>query len=235
MLKKIVVALLIIAVLVAAIAIPLHITNEREQREMEEARQTHLELLYHIQNRAFFGIVSGEGRDFPGEDRYIHLTANPSINHIDGISYVEYVSLALFRREAGSTLTYEQVIDYLSQEFEDDGEIRTFDNGRHPMVDEYIFWQGNNSMLLMRFGRMLIEIYNTYSEENEGFPRSPDIGLLPIAMVDALIRKEADPDYELDLTSIQNGYIEAGRAVVSEDGRTIEFIVTEHFLNRVDE
>jgi len=46
-------------------------------------------------------------------------------------------------------------------------------------------------------------------------------------MTDALIRKVFDPDYELDLTSIQNRYIAEGKAVVSEDGLSIEFIVPE--------
>ena len=233
--KKIIVALLIIAVLVAAIAIPLHITNERERIAMEEARQADLRIFYHAQNSAFFGIVSGEDRDWPGHGGFVHLTANPNINHIDGVSYVIYITLTVFRRETGSTLTYEQVIDYLSQEFEDDGEVRIYNNGRHPEIHEFVARQGGLFNLVDAFSRELVAIYRAYSEANEEFPLTRRIGYLPISMVDALIRKEADPDYELDLTSIQNRYIEAGRAIVLEDGRTIEFIVTEHFLNRVDE
>jgi len=34
----------------------------------------------------------------------------------------------------------------------------------------------------------------------------------------------------MDLTSIKNRYIADGRAVVSEDGRLIEFIVPERYL-----
>jgi len=47
--------------------------------------------------------------------------------------------------------------------------------------------------------------------------------LLPIEMINELIKKEADPNYLLDLTNIQNRYISEGRAELSLDGKTIRF------------
>jgi uncharacterized LabA/DUF88 family protein len=130
----------------------------------------------------------------------------------------------LYRYETGNTLTYEQVIDYLSQDFEDDGEIRIYYNGRHPEIYDYTVWRSNPmSVTKFEYHQRLQEIWSEYVQE---IPNSP-IWLLPVAVIDEIVIKAFDPDYELDLTNIINRYIADGRAVVSEDGRTIEFIVPE--------
>ena len=97
---------------------------------------------------------------------------------------------------------------------------------------------------------MLHEIYIAYAHANEGFPIA-DIYTIPSAMLDELIKKADELYYKLDtaasiryskkqpilefeggqpidvsdmdLASIQNRYIAEGKAVVSEDGKTIEF------------
>ena len=78
-----------------------------------------------------------------------------------------------------------------------------------------------------------------YIDENEPFPSERSILDLPLEMIYELIKKYTDPDYEMDLTSIQNRYITDGRAVASEDGTRIEFIHPERrgnwVINRNDE
>jgi acylphosphatase len=117
------------------------------------------------------------------------------------------------------------LIDYLSQEFEDDGEIRIYINGRHPEIADFLGWLKVHPQSRGRYGISLRKIYSEYVVGN-GIPESL-VHLLPIEMVDELIRKEADPDYQMDLASIQNRYIAEGKAVVSEDGKEIEFIVPD--------
>jgi len=129
------------------------------------------------------------------------------------------------------------VLDYLSQEFEDDGEIRIFTNGCHPEIAAYVEWYGilwfgetwesmQNWQRRFDYDNRLSQLLSNYFFENESF-YSTSFNDMPIAMMDELIKKEADPDYVLDLTSIQNRYIAEGRAVVSEDGKSIEYTVPE--------
>ena len=149
---------------------------------------------------------------------------------IDGIHNWTYMTLELYKKETSNILTFDQVLDYLSQEFEDNGDIRIYTNGRHPEIAAYIKWARlfENVNLRNKYCTGLSFIYWKYASdvrEHQVFPECSTT-LLPIEMVDELIKKEADPDYELDLISIQNRYIEEGRARVIDD-ETIEYIIPE--------
>ena len=209
-------ALLLATLIVFGIISIIGIYNERKQEK--------LKMDYKTQNSAFSDIVHTDTvRDMVG-----YLPINLSKPNVDGVVFGSYISLALYRRETGSSLTYEQVIAYLSQEFEDDGEIRIFTNGRHPEISDYVKWIDNreNWSIYSDFRATLGNEYSRYAYENRPFPRVV-LFMLPLEMVDELIKKAFDPEYEMDLTSIQNRYIAEGRAVVSEDGRSIVFIVPE--------
>ena len=212
-------------------------------------KQTDLKIAYYRQNKYFAALLSRYKYEFEYWHQYLPLDFET--NHIDGIRAETYMNIACYRSESGGSMTYAQVIDYLSQEFEDDGKLRIYTNGRHPDIAAYIKWDDRGySSLYAAYRQMLHEIYIAYAHANEGFPIA-DIYTIPSAMLDELIKKAAELYYkfdedalmryskkqpilefeggqpidvsDMDLASIQNRYIAEGKAVVSEDGKTIEF------------
>ena len=217
--KRIIIIVAALAVLAAVIPFSIRMVNDSNERKRLE-----LEESFFDQNVVFASLVLGVNHNDPLRE---YMPIDLMDPHVGGFAMITYTDLELYRIRTGNNITYEQVIDYLSQEFEDDGSVRIFTNGRHPEIAAYVIWARIYAPLQTRYGAQLVEIYRTYSIENAPFPLVTNLILLPVDMTDELIRKAADPDYEMDLTSIQNRYIAEGRAVVSEDGETIEFIVPE--------
>jgi len=221
--KRTIIIVATLAVIAAAIPISIRIVNDSSERKRLEL-ELELEEAFYDQNLVFGALVVGQNRGNPVKEYMPIDLLHP---HIDGIAIIVYKHLEIFRIKTGNSITYEQVIDYLSQEFEDDGSVRIFTNGRHPEIESYVRWARRSSTVRSEYLIQLREIYIAYARENAPFPNPVSLALLPIDMTDELIRKAADPDYEMDLTSIQNRYIAEGRAVVSEDGKSIEFLVPE--------
>jgi hypothetical protein len=149
--------------------------------------------------------------------------------NLEGVAIMLYWNLQLYERETGNILAYEQILDFLSQEFEDDGEMRIYNNGRHPEIQDFVEWSRFGYAINMKheLQMKLWSLYDAYFAEHETTPRFSDIFIITIEMYNELMKKDDNPDYELDLTSIINRYIEEGRAWVSEDGITLEFTVPE--------
>jgi len=196
--------------------------DERGEEELEQIRQEEIAHAFDRQNTIFGSIVSSDFR----KKQPTFMPINLRHPHIDGISLNIYLDVMFYERETGNILTYEHIIDYLSQEFEDDGEMRIFTNGRHPEIAEYLEWAHLYAHRRNAFLDDLQAIYDAYIAENEEVPRAW-MRVMPLEIMYEILRKEADPEYVMDLTSIKNRYIADGRAVVSEDGRLIEFIVLE--------
>ena len=221
-------AVLMIAVIttITIVCINGYLDNRRERIEM--INQEKLREAYYSQNSYFGRLVSGSRmmlRDVPDEELSQYMPVNLSIPNVDGIDIIIYLTLEYYRNRTGRTLTYDQVIQYLTEEFEDDGEVRIYTNGRHPEVAAYVEWSYWRGVSRDEYIWKLQEMYSEHASENQ--LAIGDFLRLPIGMIDALIKKEADPDYEMDLTSIQNRYIAEGRARVSEDGETIKYIYPE--------
>jgi len=192
-----------------------------------------LSAAFEIQNRVFRNLLHTYDRDQRG--RYI--PAISSFHHISEIEYITYTALVLYRSQTGSILTFEQVMEYLSEEFEEDGSIRIYTNGLHPEIAEFVNWReatmnSTTGGLVIRYLSRLDGIYFYYVQENESFPLG-DLSLLPVEMLDELLRRAEDKDYIMDLTSIQNRYLAEGRARIytveryGRDFMRIEFIVPE--------
>ena len=120
----------------------------------------------------------------------------------DGIYVPMYIQFAGYHKYTGKTLTYQQVLDYLSSKYESDGTIRIYNNGRHPEIADYVEWAWNHQETLNEYQTKLQQLYYGYSHENPDFKT---IGLThwSIATTDELIKKEADPNYQLNLLAIQ--------------------------------
>lgn len=51
-----------------------------------------------------------------------------------------YIHLYYYNKTTKSDLTLEDIKDFLSEEYEDDGSLRLFSNGKHTEIREYINW-----------------------------------------------------------------------------------------------
>jgi len=128
-----------------------------------------------------------------------------------GICMKTYLLLKFHERETENIITWETLVDYFSEEFEPDGSLRLYNNGNHPEMQALVeWWAGAVGMEIVYGFREYLDrigaIYTTYRESNENFS---DIILVELSpqMLDALARAEIDPDYVLDLTSLQQaGY-----------------------------
>ncbi len=214
--KKILFVIAILIIIAAAVPVTLTIINDNKVKYMEELRMS-----YSNQNVFFGGVVGREG------DFYKYKPINPDQPNFEGIACNLYMNLACYRKETGRSLTYDKVLDYLSQEFEDNGEVRIYTNGRHPEIFDYLDdWADRYLNTQIEYRSKLKDIYLAYANDNAPFPTNKVL-FLPVEIIDELIKKEADPNYEMDLKSIQDKYIADGRAVVSEDGKSIEYIAPE--------
>ena len=209
-----------IAVIAALGVTVMIISNNRGYSEDE------LRALYRRQNSAFLSIVNLRS----GGDSFGYLPINIERPNASGIDAGLYIGLIMFERHTGNILTKEQVFDYFSQEFEDDGEVRIFTNGRHPEIAAFIEWREKYSPELHAHVVRISNIYFDYAEaQGEDFPRFAGSGVLvmPTEMLDEILEKDINPDHVLDLTSIQDRYMEAGLIWLGEDGITLEFNAAE--------
>jgi len=220
------VALVVLAIIASFLII---FNNDEEDYELQQER---LAWRFSDQNFAFRWLVSGYrekaeacGVAFPSQGYLPVSIAEPNM---DGTATLMYMYLVLYERKTGNILTYEQILDYLSQEFEDDGEIRIYTNGRHPEIADFIRWASNTTILndtVWPYFTQMVEMYREYFEENEETPRFESINLIPVEMYMELLKVVENPNHVLDLTSFINRYIAEGRAWVGEDGITLEFDV----------
>ena len=135
---------------------------------------------------------------------------NPDRINDHGIEGVLYLLLRFYYHRAGVYLSYEMVENYFSEEFEPDGSLRLYNNGNHPEIEAFVVWKwdGRRKEEFDDYVRRITGIQSTYFREHQdhGFEIQVVDDLSP-QMLDALARAEADPDYELDLTSLQEaGY-----------------------------
>jgi len=128
-----------------------------------------------------------------------------------GLDVDVYLYLRFYERETGIVLSYDLVIDYFLEEFEPDGSLRLYNNGNHPEIQAFVewMWEGRWQDEVRDYILQIELIYSEYTfprREDSNFTRQIFYQLSP-QMLDALARAEADPDYVLDLTSIQQaGY-----------------------------
>lgn len=107
-----------------------------------------------------------------------------------------YCFLAYYEQQTGNTLTVEEIKDYLSQEYEEDGTLRLFNNGRHPKILEYIKWAttDNHGVDMNEYLFLIVGLSTNVKEE---------LGLdgkfenLTYASLDELMKKETDPNYKI--------------------------------------
>ena len=181
---------------------------EAEKIEQQRIIETYVRLHY-----AFYmgGDPSVEGDDvYARYGLYLPLSERLSERNPFGINVIRYQLLQMYYHRTGAVLTYEAMVDYFSQEFEPDGSLRLYNNGNHHDIHAFVEWMWGERRHpeVEAYLRKIENIYAHYfaTHENEGFINQSIADLSP-QMLDALAHAEANPDYVLDLTSLQQqGY-----------------------------
>jgi len=188
-----------------------------EQREIEE---TYRRLHYAI-GRLSYNEWRTDGWSHHSPERleqfssYEPLDLSQKNDH--GIFFRQYLILRMYYHRGGVYLSYEMLLDYFSEELEPDGSLRLYNNGNHPEIEAFVTWMWEEKRGIRGEGRK--GEFDEYEESlnnlrtRYAYEHSIDRRSLPIIldmspqMLDALARAEADPDYVLDLTGLQQqGY-----------------------------
>ena len=193
------VAMLVLVTSIIAAARIMEFTKTKKLAEQEKAERERIEKSYKIVNRAF--LITARipiGEYFPmgtsGNDYNINVSG--------------YLLSKMYESRTGIILPYETIFDYFSEEFEPDGSLRLYDNGLHPEIEAYVEWANGCYVEMHKFIDDIHEYYSIYSHvhSSNGFEYQYFYSLSP-QMLDELVKKEADPDYEMDLLSLQQqGY-----------------------------
>ena len=177
---------------------------EQEKIELKEwhERRIEVETAYARLNRAF------------GISRYIEdlivpfgaYTPLPEPNEDTGIDWFIYLRLRMYENGTGNVLPYEVVVDYFSQLRDPGYVLRLYNNGNHPEIEGFVNWMNSLTAdeigdFYSRINRIEGAYWRARYEEGITIPRLED---MTPEMLDALARKEADPDYELDLVSLMD-------------------------------
>ena len=189
-----------------------NLLRESEESEMEQEKSAE-EIIIGTYRRLNFAFLITDGLNSATIYKEFHEASEYS-----GVHWQSFLRLRLYENRTGVYLSYEKVVDYFSEEFEPDGTLRLYNNGNHPEIEAYVKWFNDEvSDWRRESGDFFNEIMNIYFDyirayqeqhEQEGitftFRRLRD---LSPEMLSAIARKEADPDYELDLIGLQKqGY-----------------------------
>lgn len=186
-----------------------------EQREIADAyRWLHYAMgIFNTRRRGNWDLADGWDPEFLDlMSNYRPLDSFSELNE-HGIFSWPYLVLRMYYHRGGVYLPYDKLIDYFATEFEPDGERRLYNNGRHPEIEAFVVWMRaglRNEMEgeFSQYRSSLNRIHRDYfAEHGITFRELPHLHQLSPQMLDALARAESDPNYILDLTSLQEaGY-----------------------------
>ena len=64
----------------------------------------------------------------------------PVVENGFGIRVDTYLMLKMYEIRTGGALSFYTLVDYFSQEFEPDGSLRLYNNGKHPAIQAFVEW-----------------------------------------------------------------------------------------------
>ena len=218
--KKLIAIICIVVVIIGAVFTYQYIMRQREAAREIAMEQQQIMIAYQRVNTLQFAYWRFFVPD--PEDIAIYMPfreIDPELNRFDVDVYL-YIFLKFYEQETGTALVYEKLIDYFSEEFEPDGSLRLYNNGNHPEIQALVEWMwgeraGNFARIISEWSSFYDDVWRIYRaymiEHADSFEHiGCDIWhLRPLSpkMLDVLVRAYADPDYVLDLTSIQQaGY-----------------------------
>jgi hypothetical protein len=150
------------------------------------------------------GELEGEFRTLPEVD--------PEVNPF-GILAPVYILLIMYEEATGDVLTYDTVLDYFSQKYEEDGSLRLHNNGKHPEIHSFVEWMWEEYRWWEEFPSFISKIRSAHLRYDRANQDSEIEGLLIHNMSPQVLRKLVraanDPEYleQMDLTGLQQvGY-----------------------------
>ena len=175
---------IIIAVITAILIIIIAGVKYSEQKQTEK-EQIELAYAYKHQNRAF-------PRD-EGEINEYGYIGYEAINEKE-----LYVALEVYNKEnEGEDLEVEGVKEYLSQEYNEDGTPRVLEGWPEIRAYENWYFRGMGSEEIEEYWKTLQKIATEYGRIYPNFT-SDAVQDLTLNQIEELIKKEADPTYEID-------------------------------------
>ena len=193
--KKVLIWTIVAVIILIGAGVIIKMDHDNNTKAALAEKEQQLRIDFANQNRALRLYIQGQ-----------YSPLEPFEGTEDGIYFEFYFDVACYRKLTGSQLTYDEIVEYLSQEFEDDGEIRIYTNGRHPEIKEYIEWalehQRERTGYISR-----INLISTNYRTSYGAPEWEDVFVeyRNRAILDELIKKEADPDYVMDERTMWEG------------------------------
>ena len=194
-------------------------TKDKEKQEILRQEQE-LSNYYNLQNDAFF--INSEyvtWSEYPIDNVY------QPYGEIQYIPYL-YTGLLIYERETGNVLTLEEIEEYLSQEFEEDGTRRLYINYEEADIQGYVeFMKDMWDKSVQQFEEWEAQLDPTIPRSEQPQPEMwEDRGLhviyqrmailalylpeefseyrftdLPLPVMEELLKKAYDPEYEMQL------------------------------------
>ena len=218
--KRMVILVCVFALIVAGVAfIAITSHNERKAEEERNATMEQEREIAHARAKAHYSLGRGRGEIWSWLEFGFDSGTGEALQRGNefGIDSTLYLLLKQYEHETGTYLPYETVVEFFLQEFEPDGSLRLYNNGKHPEFQAYVEWvwefhsgwrlgEQGVGQVAGRFIGSIHLLYLEYARDNESFEKIFFLDLSP-QMYDALFRAYVDPDYVLDLTSLQQqGY-----------------------------
>ncbi len=132
--ERVVILVLVVGSVAAAYAYGIHRQNVAEQQRIEEQEQRMRKQLYYTQNANFYIIGWG---GMPASEKRIYQPYSTITAEWEKDLYLD---LVCYQLETGNIVTLEDVQEYLSQEYEEDGTFRLYNNGRHEEIKQFLEW-----------------------------------------------------------------------------------------------
>ncbi len=186
--KKKVIVIIVLLVCAAVLGCGLYLYNERKKDNKEFV----LAIDYKHQNK-MFPRIKGEVNEY----KYMGY---------DAIDEPElYVRLTVYNKEHSGEeqLSIEEVKEYLSNEYNEDGTLRIY-NGYEKIRDyENWYFEGRGCDDIEEYWMELGTIAMKYQSENIYF-KGKDVREFSSIQLQELIKKEADPSYVIDDTVMES-------------------------------
>ena len=176
----------VFVIVVTVVTVIIVITGVKHLEEKQtEKEQIELAYAYKHQNRAF-------PRD-EGEINEYGYIGYEAINEKE-----LYVALEVYNKEnEGEELGVEDVKEYLSQEYNEDGTPRVLEGWPEIRAYENLYFRGMGSEEIEEYWKTLQKIATEYGRIYPNFT-SDAVQDLTLNQIEELIKKEADPTYEID-------------------------------------
>lgn len=119
------IVLVVICIIIGGVLLKQRREEQEMERRLESERQAEIDMVYKNQNTHLH--IRRDRTEYLPYDDY----------HINEL----LADLLCYEIETGNVLTYEDIIEYLSSEYEPDGSLRLYNNGNWPEIEAYMNWR----------------------------------------------------------------------------------------------